>query len=99
MRLRAAGEAVVIMTTASPVAHAQSTCREATLPTIRASSTLVAVPTLVRLPSGEFVKHLDADQIELFDNGIRQKVRERGVDPCGTEFVSGVLTPTLQALK
>jgi VWFA-related protein len=62
------------MTAALLVAHAQSTCREAALPTIKATSTLVAVPTLVRLPSGEFVKHLDADQIELFDDGIRQKV-------------------------
>jgi VWFA-related protein len=72
MRLRAAG--VVIMTAALLVAHAQSTCQEAALPTIKATSTLVAVPTLVRLPSGEFVKHLDIDQIELFDNGIKQKV-------------------------
>jgi VWFA-related protein len=73
MRLRTAGEGVVIMTAALLVAHAQSTCREA-LATIKATSTLVAAPTLVRLPSGEFVKHLSADQIELFDNGIRQKV-------------------------
>jgi VWFA-related protein len=65
---------VVIMTAALLVAHAQSSSREATLPIIKASSTLVAAPTLVRLPSGEFVKHLDADRIELFDNGIRQKV-------------------------
>ncbi len=78
MRLRAAGEGVVIMTAALLVAYAQSTCREATLPTIKATSTLVAAPTLVRLPSGEFVKHLDADQIELFDNGIRQKVTLEG---------------------
>jgi VWFA-related protein len=56
------------------VAHAQSTCREAALPTIKATSTLVAVPALVRVPPGEFVKHLDVGQIELFDNGIRQKV-------------------------
>ena len=76
MRLRAAGELAVIMTAALLVAHAQSTCSkpEAGLPTIKATSTLVAVPTLVRLPSGEFAKHLNADQIELFDNGIRQKV-------------------------
>jgi VWFA-related protein len=53
------------------------------LPAIKATSTLVAVPTLVRLPSGKFVKHLDADQIELFDNGIRQKVflEETGSQP------------------
>ena len=74
MRLRVAGEGVVIMTAVLLVAHAQSTSREAALPTIKATSTLVAAPTLVRLPSGEFVKHLDADQIELFDNGTRQKV-------------------------
>ncbi len=65
---------VVIMAAGLLVAHAQSTCREATLPTIKATSTLVAAPTLVRLPSGEFVKHLNANQIELFDNGIKQKV-------------------------
>ncbi len=74
MRLRAAGQGVLIMTAALFVAHAQSTCREATLPTIKATSTLVAAPTLVRFASGAFAKHLDADQIELFDNGIRQKV-------------------------
>ncbi len=74
MRLNAAGEAVVIMTAALLVAHAQSTCREAALPAIKTTSTLVAAPTLVRLPSGEFVEHLNANQIELFDNGIRQKV-------------------------
>jgi VWFA-related protein len=62
------------MTAALLVAHAQSASREAALPTIKATSTLVAVQTLVRLPSGEFAKHLDADQIELLDNGIRQKV-------------------------
>jgi VWFA-related protein len=73
MRLTAAGEAVV-MTAALLVAHAQNTGRETALPTIKTTSTLVAAPTLVRLPSGEFVKHLSADQIELFDNGIRQKV-------------------------
>jgi VWFA-related protein len=74
MRLNAAGKAVVIMTAALLVAHAQSTCREAALPAIKTSSTLVAAPTLVRLPSGEYCEHLNADQIELFDNGIRQKV-------------------------
>ena len=74
MRLRVAGEGVVIMTAVLLAAHAQSTSREAALPTIKATSTLVAGPTLVRLPSGEFVKHLSADQIELFDNGNRQKV-------------------------
>ena len=74
MRLRVAGEGVVIMTAVLLAAHAQSTSREAALPTIKATSTLVAAPALVRLPSGEFVKHLRADQIELFDNGNRQKV-------------------------
>ncbi len=38
---------VVIITVALLVAHAQSTCQETALPTIRATSTLVAVPTLV----------------------------------------------------
>jgi VWFA-related protein len=65
---------MVFMAAALPVAGAQSTCREATLPIIKATSTLVAAPTLLRLPSGEFLKHLSADQIELFDNGIRQNV-------------------------
>jgi VWFA-related protein len=65
------------------VAGAQSICQEAALPTIKTTSTLVAVPTLVRLRSGEFVEHLNADQIELFDNGIRQKVKleEKGNRP------------------
>jgi VWFA-related protein len=74
MRLRAAGEGVVIMTAALLVAHAQNPGRETALPTIKTTSTLVAAPALVRRPSGEFVNHLNADQIELFDNGIRQKV-------------------------
>jgi VWFA-related protein len=74
MRLRAAAEGVVIATAALLAAHAQSTCREAAVPTIKATSTLVVVPTLVRLPSGEYVKHLEGDQIELFDNGSRQKM-------------------------
>jgi VWFA-related protein len=48
--------------------------QESPLPTIRSASTLVAVPTSVRLPSGELVKQLDADRFQLFDNGIPQKV-------------------------
>jgi VWFA-related protein len=69
----------VILTTIFLVAHASLgqnafSRQEAPLPTIRSTSTLVAVPTSVRLPSGEFVKDLDADHFQLFDNGIRQKV-------------------------
>ena len=62
------------MTAALLVAHAQNPGRETALPTIKTTSTLVGAPALVRRPSGEFVNHLNADQIELFDNGIRQKV-------------------------
>jgi VWFA-related protein len=75
MRLKAAAERLVIMTVALLAARAHSTCQEAAIPIIKATSTLVAVPTLVRLPSGEFVKQLNAKRIELFDNGIRQKVK------------------------
>jgi len=31
--------------------------------------------------------------------GTRHSLRKREADPCGTEFVSGVLTQTLQALR
>ena len=41
---------------------------------IHATSTLVTVPTLVRTSTGELVKHLDASQFQLLDNGIVQKV-------------------------
>ncbi len=68
-----------IMTTILLVAHAafgQSAgpTQERTPPTIRSVSTLVTVPTLVRLSSGDFVKHLHAGHFQLFDNGIMQKI-------------------------
>lgn len=47
--------------------------KEEALPIISSTSTLVTVPTLVRLPSEEFVKHLNADHFQLFDNGIGQE--------------------------
>jgi hypothetical protein len=57
--------------------------QESPLPTIKSASTLVAVPTSVRLPSGEFVKQLDASLFQLFDNGIPQKLtlEETGKQP------------------
>ena len=50
---------------------------------IRSSSTLVTVPVLVRSPSDEFVKNLDAGNFRLWDNGIQQKVsfEETGNQP------------------
>jgi VWFA-related protein len=97
MRLRAAGGGAAIMTAALLAAHAQSTCSkpDAALPTIKATSTLVAVPTLVRLPSGEFLQHLDAGQIELFDNGSRQKVtlEETGNRPLAAAVLMQVSGP------
>jgi VWFA-related protein len=46
--------------------------QEATVPTLRSASTLVAVPALVRLPTGELVK--DLDRFQLFDGGAPQKL-------------------------
>ncbi len=48
--------------------------RQSTVPTLRSASTLVAVPALVRLPTGELVKDLDADRFQLFDDGAPQKL-------------------------
>jgi hypothetical protein len=83
MRLRVAGEGVFIVTAALLLAHAQNPGRETALPTIKTTSTLVAAPVLVRRPSGEYVNHLNAEQIELFDNGIRQEatLEEAGNGP------------------
>ena len=57
--------------------------QESPLPTIKSASTLVAVTTSVRLPSGEFVKQLDANRFQLLDNGIPQKLtlEEPGKQP------------------
>ena len=57
--------------------------QDAPVQTIRSATTLVAVPTLVRLPSGEFVTGVDASRFQLFDNGIKQKVsiEESGDQP------------------
>ena len=48
--------------------------QESAVPTLRSASTLVAVPALVRLPTGELVKDLDADRFQLFDDGAPQKL-------------------------
>ncbi len=42
--------------------------------TIKATSTLVMVPTLVRTPLGELVPELKANNFRLIDNGVEQKV-------------------------
>lgn len=47
---------------------------ESVKPTIRTSSVLVIVPTLVESVSGELVANLDADHFRLSDNGIEQNV-------------------------
>ncbi len=48
--------------------------QESAVLTLRSASTLVAVPALVRLPTGELVKNLDVDRFQLFDNGAPQKL-------------------------
>jgi hypothetical protein len=48
--------------------------QDSTVPTLRSASTLVALPALVRLPTGELVKDLDADRFQLFDDGAPQKL-------------------------
>ncbi len=48
--------------------------QESAVPTLRSASTLVAVPALVRLPTGELVKDLDADRFHVFDDGAPQKL-------------------------
>lgn len=45
-----------------------------TVATIRSTSTLVVVPTLVKSKSGKFVTDLRPNDFTLTDNGIRQKV-------------------------
>jgi hypothetical protein len=42
--------------------------------TISSSATLVGVPTLVRLPSGEFLKSAVAGEFKLLDNSVPQRV-------------------------
>ncbi|MFZ0746698.1 MAG: hypothetical protein WAM85_19985 [Terracidiphilus sp.] len=49
-------------------------------PLIRSTSTLVTVPAVVRLPTGEFEGSLNADQFQLFDNGSRQTVAEENAE-------------------
>jgi VWFA-related protein len=48
--------------------------QESTVPTLRSAATLVAVPALVRLPTGELVKDLDVDRFQLLDDGAPQKL-------------------------
>ena len=45
-----------------------------TPPTLRATTTLVLVPTLVRSPSGELIPGLTARDFRLTDNGVEQTV-------------------------
>lgn len=49
-------------------------------PTIRSTSTLVVVPTLVRSPSGELIQTLHASDFRLTDNGVDQKVSVEDVE-------------------
>jgi VWFA-related protein len=48
--------------------------QESTVPTLRSAATLVAVPALVRLPTGELVKDLDVGRFQLLDDGAPQKL-------------------------
>lgn len=53
---------------------------QAALTTIRSTSTLVIVPTLVRSTSGELVTGLKAGDFRLFDNGVEQEVSAEQVE-------------------
>lgn len=53
---------------------------QAGLATIRSTSTLVIVPTLIRSTSGELVTGLKAADFKLFDNGVEQKVSAEQVE-------------------
>ena len=66
--------------TASALGQMTASDPEALRPTIRSTSTLVIVPTLVRATSGEFVTNLRANDFRLTDNGVEQKVFAEEVD-------------------
>ena len=48
--------------------------KDATIPTIRTTSTLVIVPTLVRSKTGKLIQDLRPGDFALTDNGVEQKV-------------------------
>jgi VWFA-related protein len=48
--------------------------KDSTAPTIRATATLVIVPTLVRSKTGEFIRDLRPGDFALTDNGVEQRV-------------------------
>jgi hypothetical protein len=50
------------------------TVRSTSPSTISSSATLVGVPTLVRLPAGEFMKSAVAGDFKLFDNSVPQSI-------------------------
>jgi hypothetical protein len=51
-----------------------TTEKDSTAATIRTTSTLVIVPTLVRSKTGEFIRDLHPGDFALTDNGVEQRV-------------------------
>ena len=70
----AAYVATMILAVHAAFGQAAPSLHKGSTPTIRSTSTLVIVPTVVRSTSGERVKNLDASHFRLADNGIEQKV-------------------------
>lgn len=70
----AAYVATMILAVHAAFGQAAPSLHKGSTPTIRSTSTLVIVPTVVRSTSGERVKNLDSSHFRLADNGIEQKV-------------------------
>jgi len=69
-------------------AQSRTSWREVSKTTIKSTSTLVIVPTLVRSPSGRPLKTLDASQFRLTDNGVEQKI---SVEPAKNQSLAMVV--------
>jgi VWFA-related protein len=65
---------ILILVAYAALGQSTTSWHEASKPTIRSTSTLVIVPTVVRSASGEQTANLDASHFRLTDNGIEQKV-------------------------
>ena len=65
---------VVSLAAVAAIAQMTASWHEVSKPTIRSSSTLVIVPTLVRAASGAQITNLDAGHFRLTDNDIEQKI-------------------------
>src|ERR1035437_6500569 len=72
---RALALACVLLAAHSPQTRAQTSTPPAPpTPTLKANSTLVLVPALVRNKSGDLVFSLNADDFALTDDGVPQKL-------------------------